>query len=66
MIDNNYNIFIKNLSEKTDEKNILTNFKLMWISSNIPYLLVDEDNFWNFLHEKRKEENLKLLWENRK
>ena len=61
MIDNNYNIFINNLSEKTGDKNILTNFQLICIYSNIPYLLVDEDNFWNFLHEKRKEENLKLF-----
>ena len=58
--DNNFNTFIKNLTEKTGEKDIISNFKLMCLNSNIPYLLVDEDNFWNFLHEKR-EENLKLF-----
>ena len=59
--DDNFKTFIKILTEKTGEENILSNFKLTCINSNIPYLLVDEDNFWNFLHEKRKDENLKLF-----
>ena len=58
--DDNFKTFIKYLTEKTGEKDIISNFKLMCLNSNVPYLLVDEDNFWNFLHEKR-EENLKLF-----
>ena len=59
--DDNFKTFIKILTEKTGEENILSNFKLTCINSNIPYLLVDEDNFCNFIHEKRKDENLKLF-----
>ena len=59
--NDNFKTFIENLSEKTGEKNILSNFKLTCINSNIPYLSVDENNFWNFVFETRKEEKLKLL-----
>ena len=53
--------FIDQLSEKIGQKNILSNFKLMAINTNIPYLLVDENNFWNILHEERKDGILKLF-----
>ena len=59
--DDPYTSFIKNLSEKIGVQNILNSFKIMAINSNIPYLLIDENNFWNILHEKRKEEMLKLF-----
>jgi hypothetical protein len=53
--------FIDQLSEKIGQKNILSNFKLMAINTNIPYLLVEENNFWNILHEERKDGILKLF-----
>ena len=59
--DEVYNTFIKILAEKTGEQNILINYKLMCINSNIPYLLIDENNFWNILHEERKGKKLKLF-----
>ena len=33
----------------------------MAINTNIPYLLVEENNFWNILHEERKDGILKLF-----
>ena len=54
--NDNFKNFIENLSEKTGEKNILSNFKLACINSKISYLSVDENNFWNFVFETRKEE----------
>ena len=59
--DDVYNTFIRLLSEKTGEENILINYKLVPINTNIPYLLIDENNFWNIVHEDRKEEKLKLF-----
>ena len=56
-----YDNFIKALSEATGEKNIQNDFKIMTLNTNIPYLLIDEDNLWNVIHEDRKEENLKLF-----
>ena len=59
--DNVYDIFIKILSEKVGEDNLLNNFKIMSLNTNTPYLLIDDNNFWNILHEDRKEEQLKLF-----
>ena len=56
-----YTSFIKILSEKIGIDNLLNNYKIMAINTNIPYLLIDENNFWNILHEERKEEILKLF-----
>lgn len=53
--------FMDQLTEKIGQKNILSNFKLMAINTNIPYLLVEENNFWNILHEERKDGILKLF-----
>jgi hypothetical protein len=53
--------FIDQLSAKIGQKNILSNFKLMAINTNIPYLLVEENNFLNILHEERKDGILKLF-----
>lgn len=58
--------FRDELSEKIGQKNILNNFKLMTINTNIPYLLVEENNFWNILHEERKDEILKLFMKKEK
>ena len=59
--NDNFKTFIESLSLKTGEKNILQNFKLTCINSNIPYLSVDENNFWNFIFETRQKEKLKLI-----
>ena len=59
--DNVYDTFINILSEKLGEHNILNNFKIMALNTNTPYLLIDDNNFWNILHEERKEEQLKLF-----
>ena len=59
--EDTYTSFIKILSEKIGIDNLLNNYKIMAINTNIPYLLIDENNFWNILHEERKEEILKLF-----
>ena len=61
--DDNYSKLIKALEEQSGEKNIEKNFKLTALNSNIPYLLIDENNLWNILVEERKEDSLKILME---
>ena len=59
--DDIYDKLIKSLEESSGIKNIEKNFKLTTLNSNIPYLLIDENNLWTILNEDRKEENLKIL-----
>jgi hypothetical protein len=62
--DDIFNNFIKILSEKTGEKEILSKYKIVPINTNIPYLLIDENNFWNIVHEDRKKKrNIKIIYE---
>lgn len=46
--DDNYYKLIKYLEEETGENNIEKNFKLTALNSNIPYLLIDENNLTIF------------------
>ena len=56
-----FDSFIKILSEKTGEQNILNNFVLMPINTSMPYILIDENNFKNIIEEKIENDNLKLF-----
>ena len=58
---NIYDIFIKLLSEKTGEENIINDFLLMPVNTNMPYILIDENNFENILEENHLEENIKIF-----
>ncbi len=56
-----FDSFIKLLSEKTGEQNIINNFELMPINTSMPYILIDENNFKNIIDEKIENDNLKLF-----
>ena len=58
---NPFDSFIKILGEKTGEQNIINNFELMPINTNMPYILIDANNFINIISEKIKDENLKIF-----
>ena len=58
---NPFDSFIKILGEKTGEQNIINNCELMPINTNMPYILIDENNFKNIISEKIKDENLKIF-----
>ena len=58
---NIYDSFIKTLSEKTGEENIINDFLLMPVNTNMPYILIDENNFKNILEENHLEENIKIF-----
>ena len=58
---NSFDTFLKILSEKTGEENIINNFELMPINTSMPYILIDQNNFINIISEKIKDENLKLF-----
>ena len=59
--DNMYSSLIKVLSETTNEKNIVKDFKLMALNTSVPYLLVDENNLWNIIREVKSDGYLKLF-----
>ena len=56
-----FDSFIKLLSEKTGEQNIINNFELMPLNTSMPYILIDENNFKNIIDEKIENDNLKLF-----
>ena len=56
-----FNNFIKILSEKTGEKDILNDFELMPVNTSVPYILIDENNFRNIIEEEIGQDNLKLF-----
>ena len=56
-----FDIFIKILSEKTGEKNIINDFELMPVNTSMAYILIDEDNFQNIIEENNTEEKLKIF-----
>jgi len=58
---NIYDTFIKLLGEKTGEENIINDFLLMPVNTNMPYILIDENNFKNILEENHLEENIKIF-----
>ena len=62
--NNNFDVFdsfIKILTEKTGEQNILNDFELIPVNTNISYILIDENNFQNIIDEEIKNENLKIF-----
>ena len=64
-LENNYldvfDSFIKILSEKTGEQNILNDFELMPLNTKISYILIDENNFQNIIEEEIENGSLKLF-----
>jgi len=56
-----FDIFIKILSEKTGEKNIINDFELMPVNTSMAYILIDEDNFQNIIEDNNTEEKLKIF-----
>ena len=56
-----FDSFIKILSEKTGEQNIMQNFELMPVNTSMPYILIDENNFLTIIDEKRETNDLKLF-----
>ena len=56
-----FDIFLKKLSEKTGEKNIINDFELMPVNTSMAYILIDEDNFQNIIEENLAEEKLKIF-----
>lgn len=59
--NNLFQTFIKLINDALNEQNIESNFKITTLNTNIPYLLVDENNFLSILYEKTPENILKLL-----
>ena len=61
-IDNIYNTFIDIFRQKFREEEINEKFKLTAINTNIPYLIIDENNIANILNEKiENDAPLKIL-----
>ena len=56
-----FNTFIKILSEKIGEKDIINDFELMPVNTSMAYILIDEDNFQNIIEENLAEEKLKIF-----
>ena len=56
-----FDIFLKKLTEKTGEKNIINDFELMPVNTSMAYILIDEDNFQNIIEENLAEEKLKIF-----
>ena len=56
-----FDTFIKILSEKIGEKDIINDFELMPVNTRMAYILIDEDNFRNIIDENNTEEKLKIF-----